>query len=601
MKADCFEKYGLIIFLLLILALLAGPARAADIEVTAGLDRNAISLEESATLTIEVRGAPGNLPEPDLSGIEDFSVQGAGQSTNVTLINGRFSGSTAYTYILTPRKTGTFTIPAITIQHQGRTYRTEPLSIEVTRGQSTRSLAPPPPGLRHGKRLFVEAAADRKEAYVNEQITFTFRFYRAVNLLSQPNYQPPDTAGFWSEDLPPQKNYETTVDGSSYAVSELKLALFPMAPGEYTIGSARLRCRIEDFSQDDLFGDDAFRNFFGGGREVVLATDPVKIRVLPLPAGKPAGFSGAVGSFRLEASLDKKEVPAGQPLTLTVTISGRGNIKTVEAPKIPDLPGFRRYEPTSSSRISKEGYRVQGSKTFQAMLIPDTEGQKTVPALTWSCFDPDSRNYKTLRTSPLSLVVTPGSGGSQASPGTAGGSTVQPSPVRILSQDIRFIKNPPARLEKGRKDLYLDPIFLAVQFLPLAALLLLVLRLRSLERIQRHPLDFRRRRALAEARRVLRQASGHLREEGAAEFYALLSRALQEYCSGKLGLSASGLPALEIARALEEKGAPGGELCVLLQAADEARFSSSRPPLQRMKAHLREAGKILGRLEEKLR
>ncbi|MFH0800838.1 MAG: BatD family protein [bacterium] len=589
-----------IFVLLFIFLAVFGTARAGDIAVSAGLDKTSISLDETATLSVEISGAMGNLPEPNLPEIEGFSVQGAGQSQNISMINGKISASVVHQYILTPRKAGSFSIPAISLEYQGKTYQTEPLTIEVARGQSSRNLAPPPPGLRHGKRLFVESAVDKKEAYVNEQITFTFRFYRAVNPLSQPGYQPPETTGFWTEDLPPQKNYRTDISGTPYAVSELRLALFPMAPGEYTIGSARLRCRIEDFAQDDLFGDDAFRNFFGGEREVLLSTDPIKIRVLPLPAGKPAGFSGAVGSYTMKAGLDKKSVPAGQPVTLAVTISGKGNIKTIEAPAFPDFSGFRNYEPTSSSKISKEDYRVQGFKTFQAMLIPDAEGEKSLPPLTWSYFDPVSRSYQTLTTSSLPLSVTPGSGGSSASPAAPGTSPVKAAPVQILSRDIRFIKDPPVRLTKGKVDLCKNPLFLLLQFLPLAALLFVVLRRRALERINRDPLEFRRRRALSDARKALHEAARLIHAGKVGEFYALLSKALQDYCSGKLAGATAGLPAREIARILDDKEAPGGNFCALLEAADEARFSASRPTAAQMKAHLREAGRLLGELEGKL-
>jgi len=590
-----------IFVLMFIFLAVFGTARAGDIAVSAGLDKTSISLDETATLSIVVSGTMGNLQEPSLPEFEGFSAQGAGQSTNVSIINGKFSGSTVYTYILTPRKAGSFTIPAISLEYQGKTYQTEPLAIEVTRGQSTRNPAPPPPGLRHGKRLFVEGAVDKKEAYVNEQITFFFRFYRMVNPVSQPGYQPPETTGFWTEDLPPQKNYQTMINGTPYDVLELRLALFPMAPGEYTIGSASLRCRIEDFAQDDLFGDDAFRNYFGRAREVLLSTDPIKIRVLPLPAGKPAGFTGAVGTYTMKAGLDKKSVPAGQPVTIAVTISGEGNIKTIESPVFPDFPGFRKYEPTSSSKISKEDYRVQGSKTFQAMLIPDAEGEKTLPPLTWSCFDPASRSYKTLTTSSLTLSVTPGSGISSASPAAPGTSPGKAAPVQILSRDIRFIKDPPVRLTKGEVDLCKNPLFLLLQCIPLASLLFVVLRRRALERINRDPVDFKRRRALSDARKALREAGSLIHAGKVGEFYALLNKALKDYCSGKLGGVTAGLPAREIARILDERGAPGGNFCALLETADEARFSASHPPAAQMKAHLREAGKLLGELEGKLR
>jgi hypothetical protein len=205
---------------------------------------------------------------------------------------------------------------------------------------------------------------DKEEAYIEEQVTYTFRFYQGVDLFGADlRYSKPETTGFWTEDLPPQNQYYQVVGGRRYLVTEIKMGLFPTAVGTQTVGPASLR--IEGFFSRQT-----------------LETDSLTVQALPLSQeGRPADFGGAVGQYQVTAWRDKSEATVNEPVTLSFKVSGTGNVQTVPEPLWPKLEGFRSYEAKSTTNTSIENYRVQGEKTFEKLFIPKEAGQYTIPPL----------------------------------------------------------------------------------------------------------------------------------------------------------------------------------------------------------------------------
>src|SRR5439155_14827185 len=158
--------------------------------------------------------------------------------------------------------------------------------------------------------------------------------------------------GFWTEDLPPQRTFTAQVKGIPYSVTEVRAALFPSVPGKARVGSASLTVNLENFGSDP-FGSQFFAQFFGRGEEKTLRTEPISITVKPLPEPKPAEFKGAVGEFTLSAQVDKGKITVGQPLTLTLTVSGRGNIKSLPDIALPSLANFRTFDANAPTNIEK--------------------------------------------------------------------------------------------------------------------------------------------------------------------------------------------------------------------------------------------------------
>ena len=578
-------------------------AFAADISVSASVNSNVIALDERLELSLDISGGGTNIPDMQLPPLANFTSHSAGRSRNISIVNGRMSSSVNFRYILAPQAPGKFTIPPIVFEHEGNRYKTQPIDVEVlARGSAPQSRAPEQAA--HGdKDLFITATVDKSTAYVNEQVTYTLRFYQAVRLLSNPQYSPPSFAGAWTEELP-SGNYSTTVNGRQYMVSEVKTLLFPMRAGKLSIGSASLKCRAQGGGASDPFSDDFFNNFFsGGGKPVVLQSQPLSVNVLELPAsGNNSADTGAVGSYAIEASLDRNAARVNDAVTLTLKISGTGNIKTLPAPVLPDWPDFRKYETVSSVNTEKSGGTLKGSATFKTVLVPQTPGRKTIPPVVYSFFDPSSKKYRTVTTAPLALGVSPGE--ATGAPGMAGKPTEgAANGVTVVNRDIRYLKSI-THWEKAGGYIYKKPWFIALNGLPVLLLLAAFAYTRRRSKLSGDVAFARRAIASKTARKYLKQAKTLLGPASPLEFYGALSRALVEYIAHKTNVSADGLTLAAIDALLSGRGITQEDRQQIKQLLDECdfvRFSPSKvTPGMTEKAYA-QGESIINRLERVLK
>jgi hypothetical protein len=535
---------------LLVWALLAAAVGArAEVSFTATVDKTRVAMDDAVVLTVTLSGESVDDARPALPDIPGFRAASAGQSQNFSFINGQAFREVSFTYVLQPEAPGAYTVPALTVRAGGKSYSTAPIAIEVVAAGAAAPAAPreggrAPPAAR-GRELFLTAAVDKQEAFVGQAVVLTVRFYSRARLLSQPAYAPPDTTGFLTEDLPPQRQYVEVVDGRRYAVVELRTALFPAAPGTARVGPAALECRTEDFGgMDDPFGSSFFSQFFSGGRPVTIKSEPLSVRVKPLPAeGRPADFHGDVGRYRLSAALDRPRAAVHEPVTLTVTVSGEGNVKALGQPALPPLDGFKAYETLSSLNVAKAGGKVEGSKVFQTVLKPEVSGALRVPPLSFSFFDPEARAYKTVRSQPLSLEVT----GAAAVPGSAAAG----EGVKVLSRELRYLKSgPPIR---DRRPFHESQLFVGLNLLPGLAFLLLFAA-RAWRSRPAAP-DAAARGAAARARRALKAAAA-LSERDPAAALAAVESLWRSYLADKASTPPAGLTGEDADGILAARGAP---------------------------------------------
>ncbi len=547
----------------------AGAAAADDITVTARVDRETVSVNGAVTLTITVEGTMRSVPQPTLPPLEtDFTVRSRGSSSNFSMANGRVSVSKSWTFALYPKKTGTFTVGAAEIEFGGATYSTDPIEIEVVEGQPAPRATQPERrsstgAQSSGRDVFITTTVDRRRAFVDEQITLSFKLYLRVEMWEH-NYQPAELTGFWVEKLPEQEKYIEDVDGVAYNVIEVKTALFGAASGEATIGPASLTYRTQGAP---------FTFFSRPGRQQVLTTKPITIEILPLPTeGRPSGFNGAVGSYRVRSTLDPTTLNALEPATLKIRVSGRGNIRTVRAPAIPDLPEFKIYESGSSTNVTKEGGVLGGNKTFEYVIVPQTPGSKIIPGPSLSFYDPASRSYRTSEVGDMALEVAPAAEGA--------GETILPARARIsrLGRDIRYIREPTAALVPAPRPVHARPWFLALQAIPLVALAGTWAGRRRRDRFAREDGLARYVRAGGRARGELKEARAHLGRGDRAATCAAVSRAVTNFIGDRLNVQAQGMTAGELGSALASVGA-GPELIErtrrLMSECDLGRFAGS--------------------------
>jgi hypothetical protein len=573
--------------LCVLLFALAEGAAAADVSITASVSPSTVPVGGQATLVVTVEGKSTRSSSPELPPLEDFTVYQAGTSQSFSFGTGGSTATLQFRYVLIPKKAGTYTIQPIRFQSGDKIYTAEPVTLEVGaspgRASAPESDAKEALDLEGDQPIFVRAKVDRDTVYVNQQATWTLGFYTdgRLDLMRTPEYSPPPAEGFWAEELPAQEGSYRQVNGRKYLVNEVKRAFFASAPGEYTIGQARIDIVIDDFGRGgrDRFFDDFFsRSFsgFGFGKPASLKTSEIKVTVLPLPSrGRPAGFTGLVGrDLEMTVQTDKQTAQVGEPINLVLDVRGVGNFKTMSAPALQPPDGFKMYESGTSSDLFKKDLVVSGAKKYEYVLIPQSEGQKTIRPVSLSYFDPVDRAYRTIQSPPIALDIKPGSAEDGRKVVFAGAG----EDIEVLGKDINFIRPVPAVIRPSSGSFGGSGFYWALHALPLIALAasIAIERRRRLLRS-----DIRLARATRAGRDALKKLDQAARLPGkgsADDAFAAVSAAVRGYLADKMNASASGITDDDIDRFLAEKEIPGEDierLRALLKTCDNARYAPS--------------------------
>lgn len=550
-----------------VVLLAATASAAADLTVSATLNNHLITLGDQLVLSVSIAGSGSATPKPPL--IPDVEVYESGKSQSMSIINGRVSSSVVYTYVLNPRKTGRFVVPAIEVTGAAPTPqiifnvvampKADPPAPPATPDPAPAAPpsgappAPPQAPSRPGTSpdAFVTAVLEKNRAYVNEQVTFVVRFHTAVALLGAPQYDAPKLTGLLSENLGAEGQGVIVIGGRSYNYSELKSALFPVQAGRASIGPAQVTVQLH---RRGAASGDFFEQFFNMTAPEVrrLQTDPLTLTAEPLPPGAPDDFSGIVGALTVESSVDRATVKAGEALNLKVVVSGVGNIKSLPEPKRPDLPAARFFESESSVKVERIGDKVGGSKTFKMVVVPRVSGPLEIPPLTVSYFDPAKRTYARAQSMPIRVNVLPGDVNA-ALPVVGPGASPAPG-VTEVSADIRYLKAPGGRSAPGDALAGFGALgpWHALPGAFLLAALLVDWRRRS---HAANPRERRVREARAAAERLLLKAEAQP-DAQRDRAVALLSEALNGYFADVFGQPAASLTLKSVTHRLENRKTP---------------------------------------------
>lgn len=559
-------------FFALTLFLLRPSFALADVSISASVDRNKVPLNESFQISVTISGT-GNVPNPQMPDLANFTVASSGRNQNISFTNGQMSSSVTNTYVLTPKSAGKFTIGGFSVTIDGKTVQSQPVEIEVTAAAPVPSPGAPqqqaasnqPPG------AFIKMSVDKSKIYLNEQAILSFRFYYRVRLMAQPQYSPPEKTGFIFEELTPPREFVENVRGAAYHVSEIKTALFPTKTGSITIPPAGLKITVP-VSRGGPFDEDFFNQFFGpSGREYLLKSEPVQITVLPLPSeNKPKDFSGGVGEFKISASADKSKLSIGEPLTLSVTIEGSGNLKSLNDPAFPPFTGFRKYDSASSLNIDNSKGNIQGSKVYKIVLIPQISGPQTIPPIPFSAFDLASKKYRTSQTSAISLEVSQSkSTGVVISP-----LSFAPSAIQQIHQEIRYIKQEPLP-SKSFRWMNKRPWFVPLHLIPILGWIGACGYRWRRYLIEKDP---EKRRFLTAYKRMKQElAQIEKTSLSAGEKSSKIFEILRNYFADKMQTASAGLTFKAVEGHLVQSGLPESILKELKSLWNDLEFSSYAP------------------------
>jgi len=598
------RKLGLYILAVVCTASLAAAQNATFV---ATVDRTTVGANEQFQVSFTLSG-------PDINGAKNFRppelkqlvvLSGPNQSTSVQMINGRVSGSQTYSYYLYARQPGKYTIGPASIEYEGATLQTQTLYLEVVKGQAQASSGQ---GARTvGDNLFIRATADRQRVKQGEQVTITYKLYTRIGVSGYDLAKAPVYQGFWSEEIeqPNQPTVTTEMyEGKQYRVATIRrTALFPTQTGKLTVSPLEVRCAVQLQSQrrtNDPF-DSFFNDPFFSRMQTVeqdFKSNPLTIGVDPLPGGAPPGFNGAVGNFVFSANLDKKEVAAGDPLTLRLTVSGAGNIKLLALPK-PTFPSdFETYEPKISDEITREGGIIKGKKIAEYLIIPRNPGRRSIEPVSFSYFDLGRNGYSTLRSPRFDIAVTPGKE-------VAGGATIaSKSDIRLLGEDIRYLKLSPGELRPLRESPFGSAWFGIALLGPPVLFVGTLLYRRRQEKLSGNIQRLRFAKAGREAARRLKQARKLLSQGNTESYHAEISRTLMGYLEDKLHIDKASLSIDDAIVMLSQRGVDDETARALRSCIDRAEFARFAPATDTKEARselLETAAGVINNIDKTLR
>ena len=538
---------------LLIVGLSTTPAHAQTPSVTASVDRTNLTMSDVLTLTLRIEGVTNVHPLPQAPVIDGLILVGSERKSYQTFVQGALSAQFEFSFKYQPLRAGSINIDPINVILDNTVHITDSITVNVTGAPGAGSTqlptgAPPQPTSLVGQDFFAESEVDDETPYIGQQITHTLRFYSA-NVFARPIYDAPDFAGFWNPGRSSEEESLADVAGRSYRVTEVNTILFPTLAGALKIEPTNVSVR------GGLLGSSVTQ----------YPTHQINLNVRPLPPGEPDAFTGAVGRYSISAEVDLDTVDIGGPVTLTLTVSGEGNMESLPAPKWPEVPGWRAFDNDAPYQMSIVDGKVQGSRTFERVYLPSASGSHEFQPVEYAYFDPFNEEYITLTSRPFEIEVLPDPSAPEAEPLATSGEVEEPE-----AEDIRYIKPVPDSIGRSTNPLTSNSTFWALWLTPLAGIAvlaaLLVYRKRPTSLVTAGEPNAAVQSVLA---RLAAVEPGYSAADAA-------SMALHGYLDVRLKRATSGMSATEITLSLSRLGASASaceRLVDLIGKIAEMRFS----------------------------
>ncbi|HXX41439.1 MAG TPA: BatD family protein, partial [Chthoniobacterales bacterium] len=470
-----------------------GQALADSPTVTAVLSNSEAAIGETVQLQIKISGGR-NAEVPDEISMDGLEIHRTGTEQQIEMHNFSMSSSVIYNYTILPLKPGTFRIPSQSIKVAGNSLRTPELTLHVSdtsngnasrprSNNSTQQTTDP------GRIAFLELVVPKRDAYVGEMIPVEIRLGFAARPVQEPDFGDFNIQGITLHKAEKPEDNVETIKGVKYRVWTVKGAIAAIRPGKLEIPAIeatevvllrrsrptpnpnRNRSPFDVFGSGDPFDDpffnDPFDSIRGEPTKIPIKSEAVTLDIKPLPPNPPASFSGAVGTFTMNVDVKPKSVQVGDPITVTSTISGRGNFDRMSAPSLEDERGWHKYPP-SGKFVQNDDVGISGTKTFEMVISPN-EKKSSVPALSFSYFDPLKEKYITLQSDAVpvqvegSAIVAAQPAATAAGPAAQIGATPKPQDILYQLPDRGPIESFAA--------IYTRPVFWLAQLVPLAALL----------------------------------------------------------------------------------------------------------------------------------
>ena len=539
---------------------------------------------ERFQVVFEANGESRNFQPPTFEGFNVVGGPFTSSSSSIQMVNGSVTRSTrnSYTYALQASREGTFHIGAASVTIDGNKVTSEPYEIKVlpddgsyaasgggggassNQGQPQQNTNDPQVS---GKDLFLRCIPSKKSVCVGDQIVLVYKLYTKVPVSSVSVSKMPSYAGFWTKDLSDNsgklKQSSEYVNGIEYTTAEIqRVVIVPQRSGKLTIDPMSMECvaqiRTQRNSRRSMDPFEAFFNdpFFNNSITNVqkeLSSQSLSIDVKALPEnGKPASFAGAVGNYKFNSTIDKTELSTNEAVTVTLTVSGTGNVELLQMPEPVFPPDFEVYDPkiTTSTDASSQG--MSGTKKAEYLAIPRRAGSFSIPPVEFSFFNPSTESYQTLKSESYELSVRKG----KDTEGDGGVFASNQEDIKYLGSDVRHIMNNGAQLKPKHTTFFASPVYFAILLGLLVVFVALLLILKKRADLAKDTAVNRNRKADKVARGRLKNAYQHLKAKDQEKFYVEMSQALWGYIADKLGIERSKLSMETVSETMKGKNVP---------------------------------------------
>ena len=565
--------------------------------------KNQVMVGERFQVVFEANAEGKNFSAPSFDGFTVVGGPFTSTSSSFQMVNGSMSHSVkcTYTFALQAYKEGTFRVGSASLNVKGTKVTSEPFEITVIPDDGTHA-APSGGGDASGqgrsqqntndpqvsgKDLFLNVIPSKKSVYVGDQIVLTYKIYTKVPVSSLSVERMPSYAGFWTKDISDNTNSlrQSTeyINGIEYTTAEVqKTVIVPQRAGKLTIDPMIIECvaqiRTESNRQRSMdpfeafFNDPFFnRNITNVKKELTSQTLTLEVKSLP-ENNKPASFAGAVGNYNFKSEIDKTELSTNEAFTLTLTVSGTGNVELLQMPAPVFPPDFEVYDPKVTTSVNPSSNGLSGTKKAEYLVIPRRAGNFTIPAVEFSYFNPSNESYQTLQSESYEIKVEKGAGSEEV----GGIYASNQEDIKYLGSDIRHIMTGDAHLKPMHTSFFGSAAYFVALLVLLVLFVILLFVLKKREQLSKDTIVNRNRKADKVARGRLKNAYQYLKAKDQEKFYVEMSQALWGYIADKLGIERSKLSMDTVNETMKGKNVPDeltNQFIDTLNSCEFARFA----------------------------
>lgn len=561
---------------------------------------------ERFQVVFEANAEGKNFTAPSFEGLTVLGGPFTSTSSSFSMVNGSMTHSVkvTYTYALQAYQEGTVHVGSASLTVKGNKIMSEPFDIKVLpddgsyasssgggvssqgQGQSQQNTNDPQVS---GKDLFLRVNASKKSAYVGEQVVLTYKLYTKVPVSSLSVEKMPSYAGFWTKDISDNnggslRQTSEYINGIEYTAAEIqKIVVVPQRSGTLSLDPMTIECIAQIRTQSsnrpsndpfDIFFNDPFfnRNITNVQKEISSQSFSLEVKNLP-ETGKPASFAGAVGDYNFKSDIDKTELKTNEAFTLTLTVSGSGNIELLQLPTPVFPPDFEVYDPKVTTTTNNTSQGLSGTKKAEYLVIPRRAGNFTVPAVEFAYFNPSNASYQTMQSQTYEIHVEKGTGG-DGDEGSIYASNQEG--IKYLGSDIRHIMTGNPKLKPVGTSFFATSSYFVALLALLLIFIVLLLVSKKHEQQKQDTAANRNKKATKVARGRLRKAEQYLKVKDQDHFYVEMSQALWGYIADKLGIERSKLSMDTVSEAMKGKNVPDDltqQFIDTLNSCEFARFA----------------------------